>query len=43
MKNKGGPSGSSSNTRVNAPVQPVTALAHCASAEPVRPARYAQR
>ena len=31
------------NTRVNAPVRPVTALANCTSAAPGLPARYAQR
>ena len=31
------------NKRVNAPVQSVTTLAKCASAAPVRPARYARR
>jgi hypothetical protein len=31
------------NTRVNAPVRPVTALAKSASAAPVQPARYAHR
>jgi hypothetical protein len=31
------------NTRMNATVRPVTALAKGASAAPVRPARYAQR
>ena len=35
--------GPTPNTRVNAPVHPVTALANCASAAPVQPARYAHR
>lgn len=35
--------GTPPNKRVNASVRPVTALANCASAAPVRPARYAQR
>jgi hypothetical protein len=35
--------GSSPNPLVNPPVRPVTALANCASAAPIRPAGYAQR
>lgn len=32
-----------SNNRVNLSVRSITALAHCASAAPVRPAGYAER